>query len=169
MTGISHDTDVHQLQRQLQELTDRVEVTDLIRRLYRWLDEGIGDPRSVFADDVGADTPAGQVQGIDRVIALATRNQTPDQRHHHLVTNPLVELDGDHAVVHTNMLLTIAPSTAAPGALAPEATAQVGGRSRFEATRTAEGWRLSQVQHRPMWFSGSLDGVTAKGVVRREE
>ncbi|GAA2607533.1 nuclear transport factor 2 family protein [Actinomadura fulvescens] len=154
-------TDLAQIQRQLQELTDRVEVTDLIRRLYRWLDEGVGDPRSVFADDARADTPGGQVQGIDHVIALATRNHTPDQRHQHLVTNLLVELDGDHATVHTNMLLTMAPSTPAPGALAPEVTAQIGGRSRFEATRTAHGWRLSLVHHRPIWSSGSLDVTPA--------
>ncbi|MFI0452194.1 nuclear transport factor 2 family protein [Actinomadura sp. 6N118] len=160
MTGTTHDTDLTQLQRQFQKLSDRVEITDLVRRLYRWLDEGIGDPRSLFADDARADSPGGQVQGIDRVIALATRNHTPDQHQQHLVTNMLVELDGDHATLYTNMLLTFAPSTPEPGTLAPEATAQIGGRSRFEATRTAEGWRLSMVHHRPMWFSGSLEGVT---------
>jgi hypothetical protein len=165
MTTSMHDTDQTRLQRHLQELGDRAEITDLISRLGRWLDERIGEPRSIFADDVRADTPGGQVQGIDRVTAQATRNHTPDRRFQHLLTNVLIELDGDHATVSTNMLLSVAPNTAAPGGPpagvpAPGVTFQLGGRYRFEARRTPQGWRLSWVNLRPVWSSGSLDSAT---------
>jgi SnoaL-like domain len=164
MTTSIHDTDQTRLQRHLRELGDRIEITDLISRLGRWLDERIGEPRSIFAEDVRADTPGGQVRGIDLATAQATRNHTPDRRFQHLLTNVLVELDGDHATVSTNMLLSVAPNAAPGGPTAgvgaPGVTFQLGGRYRFEATRTPEGWRLSAVSLRPVWSSGSLDGAT---------
>ncbi|MEU5879927.1 nuclear transport factor 2 family protein [Spirillospora sp. NPDC047279] len=143
----------------IQELADRSEITQLVYRTYRWLDEGIGEPSSVFAQDATADTPGGQVAGIDAVVALATRNHSPDKRVHHLLTNVLVDVDGDRAVVHSNAMVTFAPGEAAPGALAAEAEFQLGGRSRWDAVRTADGWRLSTIKHWTVWSSGSQEAA----------
>lgn len=160
MTGSIHDTDRTRFERQLVELADRAELTDLVARLARWLDERAGQPRAIFTGDASADTPGGRVQGIDRVVEQAIRNHTPDRRHQHLLTNVLVELDGDRAAVGANMLVSFAPNTVTPGVTAPGVTYQLGGRYRFEATRTPDGWRLSRVSMRPLWSSGSPPVVT---------
>jgi SnoaL-like domain len=121
-------------------MNDRQDITDLISRLGRWLDDkDFGNARSVLTEDVTVSTPGGQAEGIDRVIAQASRNhQVPTQ---HLITNVLVDLDGDGATATANLLVTFAGSV----------LERQGERYSFGAARTVEGWRLSRIEVTPVW------------------
>jgi hypothetical protein len=130
----------------LHDLTDRHEIADLVSRLGLWLDEGRFDEApTILTDDVTVDTPGGQAEGIERVIAQARRNHQFDGLQH-VITNVLIDLDGDHADVRANLVASF---------LGGAKLEQHGERYRFEAVRTADGWRLSRVQVRPVWISGA--------------
>ncbi len=121
-------------------MTDHQHVVDLISRLGRWLDDKrFDDARSVLTEDVTVSTPGGQAEGIERVAAQASRNhQVPTQ---HLITNVLVDLDGDSASATANLLVTFAGET----------VEQQGERYRFDAARTDAGWRLRRIEVTPIW------------------
>jgi hypothetical protein len=121
-------------------MTDRQDITDLISRLGRWLDDkDFDDARSVLTETVTVSTPGGQAEGIDRVVAQASRNhQVPTQ---HLITNVLVDLDGDHATATANLLVTFAGSV----------LERQGERYSFGVARTPDGWRLSRIEVTPVW------------------
>jgi SnoaL-like domain len=128
----------------LHDLTDRREIVDLVSRLGLWLDEGRFDEApSILVDDVTVDTPGGHAEGIERVIAQARRNHQYDSLQH-VISNVLIDLDGDRAQVRANLVA----SFVGDGALV-----QHGERYRFEAVRTPDGWRLSRVEVTPVWRS----------------
>jgi 3-phenylpropionate/cinnamic acid dioxygenase small subunit len=137
----------------LQELLDRSEIADLIARLGLWLDEKrFEDARSVLTEDVAVETLGGQVQGIEAVTEQARRNHDVG-RTQHVITNLLIDLDGDKATIRANLIATFVQRADEPGS-----HFDIGERYRFEAIRTAHGWRLSRVQASPLWTSGSRDG-----------
>jgi hypothetical protein len=122
----------------LQQLHDRQAVTDLVSRLGLWLDgeTTLEQARAILHDDVTVRTPGGTAQGIEKVVAQARRNhEVPTQ---HLITNTLVELDGDRATAGANLLVTF-----------PDAT--LGERYAFEAASTEAGWRLTRIVVEPRW------------------
>jgi hypothetical protein len=123
-------------------MNDRQDITDLISRLGRWLDDKrFDDARSVLTEDVTVSTPGGQAEGLERVVAQASRNhQVPTQ---HLITNVLVDIDGDTAEATANLLVTFAGDT----------LDQQGERYRFDAARTPDGWRLRRIEVTPIWRS----------------
>jgi hypothetical protein len=125
----------------LNDLNDRREITDLVSRLGLWLDEGRFDEApSILTEDVAVSTPGGQASGLERVIAQARRNHRFD-RLQHLISNVLIDLDGDRADVRANLVATFVGS----------AVEQHGERYRFQAVRRPEGWRLSRVEVEPVW------------------
>ena len=145
----------------LQELLDRQEITDLVYRLGACLDEGRFDEmRSLFVDEATARTPGGTAEGREAVIAQARRNHTPDERVQHVITNLLIDLDGDIGGVRANLVVPIASSGQHdPQALAPTARFALGEVYSFGVLRTDAGWRLSRVETVPVWMSGTLDRV----------
>ena len=56
----------------------------------------------------------------------------------HLITNVLVDLDGDRATAGANLLVHF-----------PDAT--LGERYAFEAARRDDGWRLTRIVVEPRW------------------
>jgi hypothetical protein len=59
---------------------DRLEITDLVSRLGRWLDRAGDDaPERVLASDVTVRTPGGEAQGIDRALRVNGLPLTLDQ------------------------------------------------------------------------------------------
>jgi hypothetical protein len=154
MADVRQYADIAQFERMLRELADRNEITDLVSRLGLWLDEKrFDEATSIFTEDVAAQTPGGTVQGIALVAEQARRNHATVERTQHIITNVLIDLDGDHATVQANLLVTFAYHADTPG---PHFT--LGERYRFEAIRTPQGWRLSRLRITPVWTSGTREG-----------
>jgi SnoaL-like protein len=142
------------LERQVTELVARNAITELVYRLGVALDDGRFDElRSIFTEDSTASTPGGSVEGIDALIAQASRNHSRERRNHHVITNVLVDLDGERADVRANLVVTFARDAV------PYFT--LGEVYRFDARRTPDGWRLSRVESTPVWTTGSRDGAQA--------
>ena len=143
------------LESQVTELVARNAITELVYRLGVALDDGRFDElRSIFTEDSTASTPGGSVEGIDALIAQASRNHSRERRNHHVITNVLVDLDGERADVRANLVVTFARDAV------PYFT--LGEVYRFDARRTPDGWRLSRVESTPVWTTGSRDGAEAQ-------
>ncbi len=141
----------------LQELADREELTDLIYRLGVSLDEGTFDEmKSILSEDATALTPGGSAEGREAVIAQAARNHSAELRIQHVITNVLVGLRGDRAVIRANLIGTFAPRAGESEArIAPEPQYTVGEIYHFEAVRMSQGWLLSRVEATPVWAVGT--------------
>jgi hypothetical protein len=141
--------DLTESPRRLQELIDRSEITELVHRLGVWLDDKrLDEARSILTEDATAKTPGGSVAGVDRLAQQARQNHVVPT--HHVITNVLIDLDGDRATVGANLIATF---VSGPDGSGPHF--QLGERYRFEAIRTPDGWRLSHVESTPVWSVGS--------------
>ncbi len=122
----------------LQQLSDRQAVTDLVSRLGLWLDgeTTLEQAGAILHEDIAVSTPGGQAHGIDNVVAQARRNhEVPTQ---HVITNVLVDLDGDRATAGANLIVTFPDSSQ-------------GERYAFEAANGRDGWRLTKIEVAPIW------------------
>ncbi len=128
-----------------QELWDRLQLSELIAKLGRWLDDhDFDDVDSLFTRDVVADTPGGVAQGVEAVAVQARRGHST-QRCQHFITQLHTELKGDEASVEADFIVVFA-------ALSPaERTRFMGARYHFESRRTDSSWLLSRVAITPVW------------------
>jgi hypothetical protein len=141
------EADLTESRRQLQELLDRSEITELANRLGAWLDEKYWDEApSILTEDAIAKTPGGSVAG-DQLAQQARQNHVVPT--HHMITNVLIDLDGHRATAGANLIGTF---VVGPDGSGPHF--QLGERYRFEAIRTPDGWRLSHVESTPVWSVG---------------
>jgi hypothetical protein len=121
----------------LAALNDRIEITEVLAGLGRWLDDKRwDDAREVLTEDVRVTTPGGTAQGLDAVVAQARRNH--DEVTQHLFTNVVVDLDGDRASAGAESLIALAER-------------RLGSRYAFELARTAAGWRIDALTVKPIW------------------
>ncbi|MGH2869755.1 MAG: nuclear transport factor 2 family protein [Solirubrobacteraceae bacterium] len=147
---------------QLQQLSDRQAVTELITRLGMMLDEKRFDEAgTILADDVTVQTPGGSSRGPRAVVAQARRNHTV--RTQHVITDVLVQLDGDRAEARANLIVTFVPNSDRPGAgliigdsEQPESRLMIGERYRFGAARREPGWRLTRIEVARLWSTNPL-------------
>lgn len=136
----------------LRALTDRATLTQLVHRFVSGLDEPDARQcdetwyRSLFTEDVRLALPNGTHQGI---VGLPEFQRGPRRRFartHHLATNCLIDLDGDHATARMNVRATHVPHG---DGTAPNF---VGGATYdVEAVRTADGWRISRLTATVLW------------------
>jgi SnoaL-like domain len=147
------------IEARLKDQVDRNEITDLVNRLGVCLDEGRFDEmRSLLVEDATARTPGGAAEGREAVVAQAIRNHRPEEANQHVISNVLIEPNGDRAEVRANLVASFAsppdPDDATP---APPVQYTVGEVYRFDVVRTPQGWRFGRVESVPVWRSGSLD------------
>ena len=104
-------------------MNDRNELSLLVSRLGRWLDEkSPGDGRALFTEDAEVHTLGGVSKGVDALVEQARRNhQVPTQ---------------------ANLLVVFVKD---------EGLRLLGERYELRAARTGDGWRLTRVQARPIW------------------
>jgi hypothetical protein len=160
-------TDISSLTDQLQRVEDGQAITQLVARLGRMLDEKrFDDARSILADDITVRTPGGEAHGPDAVAAQARRTHTVSTQH--AISDVLIDLDGDRARVRANLIATFAPDR--PGARLvigdaehPDSYLSLGEVYRFEAVRTAAGWRLARIETERKWSSRPLPGRPTVG------
>lgn len=121
----------------LAALTDRIEITEVVAGLGRWLDDKRWDDAGeVLTDGVRITSPGGTAHGLDVAVAQARRNH--DEVTQHLFTNVVVDLDGDRATVGAESLIALAER-------------RLGSRYAFEFARTAAGWRIDALTVTPIW------------------
>ena len=151
----------------LQQLVDRQEIADLVSRLGRALDEGRFDEmRTLLADDATVRTPGGEAAGREGVIAQARRNHLPEQPIQHLITNLLVDIDGDRAEARANLVVHFGPidggdgTSAPPPALpAPPVEYSTGEVYRFDFARIPTGWHFTRIEVTPTWTAGTPNPI----------
>lgn len=132
-------------------MSDREELGDLVSQLGLWLDEKRFDEAlDVLTEDVSASTASGSVSGLDAVVTQARRAHPEHVRTQHIITNPIFKVDGDHAAIDANLLVVFSKEGQ---------DRFVGERYRLEATRTAQGWRISRVGADLVWDVSRSAGV----------
>jgi 3-phenylpropionate/cinnamic acid dioxygenase small subunit len=147
--------DVARLKRQVAELTDHNEITKLVYRLGAILDDRRFDEmHSLLVEAATVRTPGGTAEGREAVIAQARRNHQPDEPTQHVITSPLVEMDGDRAKVRANLVVNFAaPAHGDESLPAPPRKYTLGETYHFDVVRTSHGWRFSTVETTPVWIS----------------
>jgi hypothetical protein len=144
--------DIGRMRHELRALTDRAEITDLLDRYLRSLDEGELNEqwaRSFHTEDVTAEMPVGTVSGRDALLVTVRRAMALFDRTVHLGTNPVIELDGDRATARGAQLST---HVLADGS---EEVFVSAGRTDTHLRRTPDGWRISATSLRVVWTQGT--------------
>jgi hypothetical protein len=129
------------------DLVDRLGIEENISKLGRSLDERDFEAlRELFTPDASVTTPGGTATGHDALVEQARARHSRDDGIQHVITNLLVEVDGDQASVRANLLVSFAHS--GPADPAPFLLGEV---YRFDLRRTAEGWRFTTLRSNPVW------------------
>ncbi|MEX5713477.1 nuclear transport factor 2 family protein [Parafrankia sp. FMc6] len=132
----------------LRDITDRAELAAMVGQLGRWLDTGDDkEGRAIFHEDATIHSARGGATGIDDILEYARRTNDDNENSQHLITDVLVELDGDRATMTANELVAYFPSRT----VFPSLSRLVGLRFAFQALRTQDGWRLTRVEVTPLW------------------
>jgi hypothetical protein len=140
----------------LDTLLDRTQIIDLVTELGHCLDERKFESlRDLFTADADVATPGGTATGHDALVEQARRRHSDDAGIQHVITNPIVELDGDRANVRANLLVSFAH--AGPADPAPFLLGEV---YRFELRRTADGWRFTRLGSTPVWTLNRPERIT---------
>ncbi|WP_063066236.1 nuclear transport factor 2 family protein [Nocardia violaceofusca] len=144
------DTEI--TENRIRELLDRSEITDLLDRYLRSLDDGVFDDRwarTYYTEDATAEMPIGTVRGRDAVLAHIRRGMALFDRTVHLGTNAVIELDGDRATARGAQLSTHVLADGSEGVFISA------GHADTELARTADGWRIRASSLRITWTQGT--------------
>ncbi|MFJ8929969.1 nuclear transport factor 2 family protein [Streptomyces sp. NPDC102364] len=143
--------DTEEMQRQVRVLTDRAEITDLLDRYLRSLDDGLLDEewaRAFHTEDVTAEMPIGTVHGRDALLARIQGGMALFDRTVHMGTNAVIEIDGDRATARGAQLSTHVLADGSGSVFVSAGHADTG------LVRTADGWRISASTLRVVWTQG---------------
>lgn len=133
--------------------SDRDELTELVARLGRWLDEqDFTDCRHVYADDAVVQTPGGRAEGTGAILDQLRANTPAGEYTQHVSSDVSVTVDGDAADVRYNLIVYF---------FGAGSTLQrtVGARCTFGAKHTAEGWRFARAEIAPLWATSPATGT----------
>jgi 3-phenylpropionate/cinnamic acid dioxygenase small subunit len=142
------------LKKQIAGLADRAELTDLLYRLGAALDERrFEDLRGIYSDRAEFEfSDRAEIGDLASAIANAEQMAKHFEHTHHVITNPIIELNGDSATIRANLVATHVFRNDRPGE-----HYDAGMVYRFTAIRTAAGWRLSHVKLQRIWSNGHWD------------
>lgn len=132
----------------LHEISDRLEITDLITRYTRLVDTGRWDDLGeVFTDDAVLDysAPGGPVGGLAEAIPFIA-NLTGFAKWQHLIGQVEIELLGDSARATAYFTNPMVDKT---GKLW-----EVGGYYHHDLVRTPDGWRSARMVDDIVWTRG---------------
>ena len=133
----------------LQTLSDRAEITDLLTRYARSVDRQDWNLfRSVFTADAHIDyKQVGGVAGnVDEIVGFLSKVMAMFETIQHLISNIDISIDGDEAQV-TAMVYN-------PLKLPDSPVWATGGWYHHKLVRTAEGWRSRSLVEEASWFHG---------------
>jgi hypothetical protein len=131
----------------IENLVDQHDIERAVYSLGRCLDERDFERlRELFTADAAVSTPGGTATGHDALVEQARGRHSSDDGIQHLITNLLVEREGDTARVRANLLVSFAHAGAADPA--PFLLGEV---YHFELQRTGSGWRIGRLSSVPVW------------------
>ncbi len=144
-----------------QEISDRLEITDLLTRYARAVDRKDWTLyRSVFTDDARIDysSAGGAVSGVEEMCDWLDEALGQFPATQHMVSNIHVVLDGNtaaaEAMFHNPMKM-------------PDGTVWfTGGWYHHDLVRTADGWRSSKLVEESAYFSAMPSNLTSPGESR---
>lgn len=133
----------------LQELTDRQEITDLITAYTRAVDTArFADLTEVFADDAVLDysSPGGPVGTLAEVTPFI-ENLLGFERWQHTIGQVAIDLDGDTARATAYFINPMVARNRDGG----EVVLEVGGYYHHDLVRTPAGWRSTRMVDEIVW------------------
>ncbi|HEV7975462.1 nuclear transport factor 2 family protein [Amycolatopsis sp.] len=141
----------------LQEISDRFEIQDVVHHLVRGFDRRDWDTvEQLLADTVVMDYTAmlgGEVE--TRTAAEQTQHYRdqldPLDATMHAATTLLVDLDGDSATASVNILSWLRREAAHDGPMWSNGSA-----GEIRLTRVADRWRIARITVRPAWAEGNM-------------
>jgi hypothetical protein len=151
------DVDPDAVTDQLQQFLDRQAITDLVSRYGLMVDSlRFRDATDLFTDGFVFEFPTVRYalkggRRVDVVPAEMTSQlgMPPYEATQHVISNVLIELDGDTATVRANLIATHVHRVAEPSS-----HFDLGGVYEFTVRRTDAGWRLSGVKLTQVWVAG---------------
>lgn len=141
---------------------DTGDLTQLVYRFYAYMEDGrFDDLDAVLSEKVVVSTPGmGVTEGREAVVSSAEEAAKTEDRAQHIITNVLVDVDGDKAKMRADVNQLLGSSTTPKGKIAPEPSLTISSRMRYEATHTSEGWRVSRIEGDVLW---AIEGPPAAG------
>jgi ketosteroid isomerase-like protein len=134
----------------LRDLADRAELTDLVARHSRWIDESRWDETGrIFTEDVVTESPRGEARGVEALLALVAKGHDTFARTLHHKSNLVIDLDGDTAAVRAHDLAVFVVDD--------ESVALAAGVAHYGARRTGDGWRFASLRIEPVALTANLD------------
>lgn len=137
----------------VQLISDRIEIADLLTRYTRAIDTGEWDRLDeVFTADATIDyTATGGIEGeFPKVKAWLAEMLPMFPRRHHVIAQSEVEVDGDEATVLAYFLNPMV----LPQPDGTELLWEFGGYYRHRLVRTAAGWRSRRLVEDLVWKRG---------------
>lgn len=137
----------------LQELSDRQEIVDVITRYTRAIDtRSWDDLDAVFTEDAILDYSAvgGPADRLEVAKPWVEQGLSGFLRYQHVIGQVSIELDGDSAratAYFTNPMV-------APTKEGGETVVEVGGYYHHELVRTPDGWRSRRMVDDNVWMRG---------------
>lgn len=140
----------------LQEISDRLEITDVITRYTRAIDtRSWGDLDTVFTPDAILDysVVGGPCAPLEEARSFIEKGLAGFARYQHVIGQVAIEfLDADHSgaratAYFTNPMVSIAPD-------GTETLWEVGGYYHHELVRTPDGWRSQHLVDETVWTRG---------------
>ncbi|MGK5553187.1 nuclear transport factor 2 family protein [Actinomadura kijaniata] len=134
-------------------LTDRAEITDLLTRMNRWLDDhrfSWRDDRRYagvdrfYTSDVVLRSPRGTAHGLAELVDYLRRVGDDADHTQHVTSDVLIDLDGDKAEVTAyGVVYAHRPDDGL--------VLTAGLRAAYTTVRTPGGWRLADIEMTPLW------------------
>jgi hypothetical protein len=145
---------MREVRSQVENLADRSELIELLYRLGATLDEKrLDDLRTIYIAQAVFEFSDNPERGdLQSAIDNAGKMGRCFARTHHVMTNPIVDLNGDNATLRANLVATHVYREDKPGE-----HYDVGMVYHFRAIRTVHGWRFSHVKLERIWSNGDWD------------
>jgi hypothetical protein len=137
----------------LQELSDRQEIVDVITRYTRAIDtRSWDDLDAVFTDDAILDYSAvgGPADALSVAKPWVAKGLDGFLRYQHVIGQVAIELDGDTATATAYFTNPMVAPTREGG----ESVVEVGGYYHHELVRTSDGWRSRRMVDDNVWMRG---------------
>lgn len=147
------------MERPEEDQLSKAQIVELMNRYFAAVDDKCLDlavAESTFAPDAKVVRPNGaELVGPAAICEGQNESFARFRATQHVLTNHVVDLAGEHARVRANVIAVHlwAVGQGDPNALESHFTA--GGVLSVEATRLEPGWRITRLQNRVVWRTGS--------------